>query len=314
MEIIPFTNKGVNDMESIKYGRKRSGIERELNEKISDWISSIKNDDVRKLAERDTVLMGGAIASMLLGEPINDFDIYFKTKETAKVVAEYYCKEFSLINDNEWNPIVREETIKNCKGIEEERICIFIESAGVAGENPEKYELFEQQPNATDDKEMDDKGKYRPLFLSQNAISLSNKMQIVIRFSGEPEKVFESYDFAHAMNYYDYKSNKLVLDLEALECLLSRTLVYRGSLYPIASIWRMKKFINRGWRISAGQQLKIMWQISELNLKDISVIREQITGVDAAYLHLLIDALEGVDGEKIDSTYVATVIDRIFGE
>jgi len=89
-------------------------------------------------------------------------------------------------------------------------------------------------------------------------------------------------------------------------------LIYKGSLYPIASIFRMKKFLERGWRITAGEQLKIMWQISELNLKNRYILREQLTGVDMAYMWQLIEALKNVESDKINSTYVAEIIDRIF--
>jgi len=114
------------------------------------------------------------------------------------------------------------------------------------------------------------------------------------------------------MCYWDHKEAILELPAKALECLLSRTLIYRGSLYPVASIFRMKKFIERGWRITAGQQLKIMWQISELDLKDFDVMREQLTGVDLAYMYQLIESLKNVDPEKINSAYIAAIIDKIF--
>jgi len=74
----------------------------------------------------------------------------------------------------------------------------------------------------------------------------------------------------------------------------------------------MKKFLDRGWRISAGEMLKIMWQISELDLKDQDMLREQLTGVDMAYMHELIAALKDVSADKINSTYIAEIIDRIF--
>ena len=74
----------------------------------------------------------------------------------------------------------------------------------------------------------------------------------------------------------------------------------------------MKKFLERGWRITAGQQMKIMWQISEIDLKDYSILREQLTGVDMAYMYQLINALQHVDPEKMNSAYVATIIDKIF--
>ena len=57
-----------------------------------------------------------------------------------------------------------------------------------------------------------------------------------------------------------------------------------------------------------------MWQISEIDLSDMNIMREQLTGVDQAYMWALIEALSGVDLDKINSTYVCEVIDRIFGD
>jgi hypothetical protein len=74
----------------------------------------------------------------------------------------------------------------------------------------------------------------------------------------------------------------------------------------------MKKFILRGWSISAGEILKIMFQISELDLKDPCVLEEQLVGVDVAYFDTLINILRGTDSEKIDSNFLNTVIDKVF--
>ena len=318
----------------IRYGRKRNGIKKELEAKIEDWLKSIDDLDTSILARRDVIVTGGSIASMLLGERINDFDIYFKTKETTEAVAKYYVEKFNKkhampnaegVDERSCIPIVRTETIKNIKGEEEDRVVIFIKSSGVAAETDTTYQYFEMTPPerhaaeefvdslVKEEEEALSAGeRYRPIFLSQNAITLSGKMQIVIRFFGEPDKIHDNYDFVHAMNYYDFSQRNLVLHPEALEALLSRTLIYKGSLYPIASIFRTKKFIERGWRITAGQLLKIMWQISEINLKDPATLREQLTGVDAAYMHQLVSALSDVDSDKINSAYVATLIDKIF--
>lgn len=278
----------------IKYGRKRSGIKKELQAKIAEWLLSIEDEKVREIAAENVIVTGGSIASMLLGEQVNDFDVYFKTKDAVRQVAWYYVDKYNKSHDTEYE--VKEETLKNIKGQEEDRIVVWIPSDGVAS--------GEGGPN--------DKSDYRVSFMSQNAITLTDKIQIVIRFYGDPQKIHDNYDFVHAMCYYDYDNNELVTTTEALESLMSRTLYYRGSLYPIASIFRTKKFLDRGWRIGAGQQLKIMWQISEIDLSDPVVMREQLTGVDMAYLFELIRALEGVDKDKINSTYVGEIIDRIF--
>lgn len=317
-------------MTEIRYGRKKNGIKKQLREKLDEWVETINDDEVRKLVKRNTIVTGGSIASMLLGETINDYDVYFRNKETALAVAKYYVAKFNEknslglgegVDENSCMPRVQEQTIKNIRGESEDRVCIYMKSSGVAGEGQETYQYFEDDRFRPEDAErfidsvvstVPGGAPYRVVFLSQNAITLSNQMQIVIRFYGEPEEIHNNYDFAHAMNYYDYWADVLVLKQEALECLLSRTLVYRGSLYPIASIFRTKKFIERGWRITAGQLLKIMWQISEIDLKDHAVVSEQMCGVDQAYMWQLVKALGEVDMTAVNSTYIATIIDRIF--
>jgi hypothetical protein len=313
-------------MNDIRYGRKRSGIKRELDNKIEDWLESITDETVRVVARKNVIVTGGAIASMLLGERINDFDVYFKTMEATRVVAEYYVNVFnessSVLKKRGGQPKVRLQEITNINDVMEERVVIWVDSGGTAEEDgydnyfetlseKEAMDLIEYGLREMSEEE-DALPKYRPVFMSQNAITLSDKIQIIIRFYGWPEAIHDNYDFAHAMCYYVHSSEELVFPAKAMECLLSRTLIYHGSLYPIASIFRMKKFVERGWRITAGQQLKIMWQISEIDLKDPMTLREQLTGVDMAYMYELIQALKGVEAEKINSTYIGAIIDRIF--
>lgn len=314
--------------ESIRYGRKRSGIKKQLHEKITEWIKSIDDSSVRELVSKNTIVTGGSIASMLLGEKINDYDVYMRDKVTTLAVANYYVKKF---NDNRkievgegveaCIPFVKEEVITNNKGNTEDVVGIYIKSAGVAAESQKVYEYFEGKPESAAQDFAESLGEkkvgnelYRPIFLSQNAITLNGDIQIVIRFYGEPDKIFENYDFQHAMSYFDYNLNALVCPPEALECLLSRTLIYKGSLFPIATLMRVRKFLDRGWRISAGQLLKIAFQISELDLTDKETVRQQLTGVDAAYFHQLLSAIEDTDPEKMNSAYISVIIDKIFSE
>lgn len=310
----------------IKYGRKRNGIRKQLRAKLDDWLESIEDEELRKVVANNVIVTGGAIASMLLGEPVNDYDVYFRDKETTLRVAEFYVKKFNENNKAKvaegvtpYAPEVRQESLLNIKGETEDRVVIYMKSAGVASENQGTYSYFENESadsveefSETLDDFFESGSRYRPVFLSQNAITLSDKMQLVIRFYGEPSRIHNNYDYVHAMCSYDYKRDEMTLPPKALEALLSRSLVYEGSLYPIASIFRAKKFLERGWRVNAGQLLKIMWQISEIDLTNFEVLREQLTGVDQAYLHQLIKALEGVDEDKITSAYVVKIIDRIF--
>ena len=73
----------------------RKVIKSILNKKIKDWVNSIEDEKVRNAVEKNTVVTGGAIASLLLNEEVKDFDIYFTNKETTKLVSEYYVKQFN---------------------------------------------------------------------------------------------------------------------------------------------------------------------------------------------------------------------------
>ena len=332
-------------------GMKTSTIKKLLSDRIETWLKSITDERVQKLARDNTIISGGAIASALAGDKINDYDIYFRNKETALAIANHYCALFNSQNGNKLSPngttcspVVKEMQIKNSKGNMEDRVVIYMKSSGVASETQTEYKYFESRPEDETDEfvsslaneesvdafdgatEMEtvasaveklapsvNKAPYRPVFLSDNAITLSGKIQLVIRFYGEPSQIHENYDYAHAMCYYTHWDHKLVCPPEALECILSKTLVYKGSLYPIASIFRVRKFIERGWRITAGQMLKIMFQISKLDLESPTVLRDQLLGVDQAYMHQLIRAIENKEStQRVDATYLAKLIDEIF--
>lgn len=214
-------------------------------------------------------------------------------------------------------------------GTKPDRIKIIIRSDGVAleqGERDKANEPFEDVYDVLDEadkidsdeleKQGDEKKRYRPVFLSTNAITLSNKIQIVIRFYGEPDEIHKNYDFVHCKNYFYFKDIKLTLRPEAMEAILAKELRYDGSKYPLCSIIRTRKFIGRGWIINAGQYLKMLFQVSELNLQDIDVLEDQLVGVDSAYFMQLVDALrlkQKSDKEfQINYPYVMSIIDRIF--
>lgn len=320
-------------------GMKAKTIKSILRKKYDDFLKSIDDDNVRSLLEKNGIITGGCIASMLLGEQIRDFDLYLKNRETALAVAKYYVSRFKSKNKHGIDvPIFVDENT-------EDRVRIVVKSAGVSSENGSEkpYEYFEGRAdgdpaaseylsdvmdnpfdieNTLDDikdllKDQTDKPeenlrRYRPVFLSTNAITLSDKIQIVLRFYGDPEEIHKNYDFVHATNYWCSWNNELVLQPKALESLLSKELRYVGSKYPICSLIRVRKFIERGWRINAGQILKMSMQVSELDLKDPAVLQEQTTGVDAAFFVELMRKVKEHNPDKVDSCYLCEIIDRMF--
>lgn len=104
----------------------------------------------------------------------------------------------------------------------------------------------------------------------------------------------------------------MILRPTALEALLARELRYVGSKYPLCSMIRVRKFVARGWSINAGQILKMAMQISALDLTDVKVLEDQLTGVDAAYFMEVMAKLKASDPEKVNSAYLIEIVDRMF--
>lgn len=282
-------------------------IRKALNAKIDNWLKSIDDEKIKKLIEDNVIITGGAIVSMLNGEEIHDYDVYFKTKEAVETISQYYVKKF-----NETHKVCAEVRVDDVG-----RVSIFISSAGVAGEIDDETEP--KAPEEVDPQEANEpevKAKYRPVYLSSNAITLSDKIQIVIRFYGEPDEIHKNYDFIHCTCVWTSWDNKLELPSRALEAIINKELFYTGSKYPLCSIIRSRKFISRGYTINAGQYLKMALQLNELDLHDVNVLRDQLVGVDSAYFEQAINSIkekQESDPEwQLDNSYLFEVINRIF--
>ncbi len=290
-----------------------------LRNKFNKFVESIKDETVKKLVMENSIITGGSIVSLLCNEQVNDYDIYFQDHDTALAVAGYYAEQYKQLNpESKETPHVRSDN---------GRIKIFIQSKGVAYDsdlmkevqyfdNGYRTDEFEADLDAVVDTMKNDTGEYNPIFLTCNAITLSNKIQLILRFYGPPEEIHENYDFVHCTCYYLPHTNKLVLPSDALECILTKELRYMGSKYPVCSVIRTRKFIKKGWMINGGHYLKMAYQISQLDLDNLEVLQDQLIGVDAYYFTQIIEILrekKEKDPEfKLDANYLSTLIDRIF--
>ena len=276
-----------------------------LRKKHNALLDSITDEKVRGLMEKNTIITGGCIVSMLLGEEVNDYDMYFTDKETVMAVANYYAEQFRKTH-SESNVTVTDE---------EGRVRIWIQSAGVAAEEDYTEEAPEDD-NETPQEVEQEKPKYRPVYLTSNAITLSDKVQLIIRFYGDAKEIHTNYDFVHCTNYWESSTGILSTPVVALQAILAKELVYQGSKYPLASVIRTRKFINRGWNINAGQYLKMCMQISDLDLHNADVLEDQLVGVDMAYFRSIINGIREKQEEdpffKLSTEYVCEIIDRVF--
>lgn len=295
-------------------------IKKSLNTKLKDWLNHVDDETVRKEIKNNAIITGGAIVSLLTGEKVHDYDVYFRTKESLLKVAGYYV--------NKWNEAHKDKRQAELRYNEDTgKVTVFIRSAGVAEDDEaEEFPFAEESPNNEDDqdgeittKESDNesvKEAYRPVFLTSNAITLSDKIQIVTRFYGDVNEIHKNYDFVHCTCAWSSWDNVLRLPERALECIINKELYYIGSKYPLCSIVRTRKYLKRGYTINAGQYLKMCLQLDELDLHDVEVLKDQLVGVDSAYFEMAIAAIESKKNEDpswtFDNTYLFEVINRIF--
>lgn len=322
-----------------------------IGRKLNEWLESVTDKALCDIIKENIVITGGCFPSMIQNEAPKDFDCYFKTKEATKKVAEYYVKQWNESHKDKRNKLGKACQVFVLDGAEPskelleyyqisaidqsksrmiantppERLKIIFPSDGVVGDPQEvraNEELGDVLNNIAeiDETKADEiieqeKRKYFPVFLSTNAITLSNGIQIVVRFYGEPDKIHETYDFAHTKAYWTSDTGTIIPN-EVYDAVINKTLIYTGSKYPVCSIFRMRKFIERGWKINAGQMLKICMQVSDLDLTDIDTLEDQLVGVDSLYFMNLIEQFRRMKEKNADwdltPQYIISVIDKIF--
>ena len=147
-----------------------------------------------------------------------------------------------------------------------------------------------------------------------NAITLKNKLQFMLKYSGEAEKIVDSFDFAHLKAYMHPFQEPAIADY-IYRHIAEKELVYTGSLFPLASLLRTRKYIARGWHITGENMVKIVFDVTaifeiqktkpelEYNYDTIDAVRDELI-VDVDYF---VNQMSGIDPltimTKLESSY-----------
>src|SRR5210317_1124925 len=75
---------------------QRKTIQATIYKKVKSWVESLPEDLQEMRPEDRIIVSGGAIASMFLGEEVNDYDIYFTDMEIAYAIADHYTRLTSM--------------------------------------------------------------------------------------------------------------------------------------------------------------------------------------------------------------------------
>lgn len=288
--------------------------------KIDDLCKYIYKFDVDLSIElkKHCFVSGGAITSLLIGENPNDFDIYIDDVNVLEKICFFYT--------NQWNNNHKmKKTFNIIKHIEDNQqyVEIQVQSSGIVkdedidmDEQVDEYNVIPSEIIDDIDNIKEQTKEYKIKYITSNALSLTNDIQIVCRFCGKPSEIFKNYDFIHTMQAYVRFNDELLLNTKSLTSIMSKRLEYNGSLFPICSLFRMRKFIQRGWTISSMEILKIAYQISKLDLDNIEILKGQLIGCDYFYMLSFCNALQKWREENPDiefnSEYMFELIENVF--
>ncbi len=255
-------------------------------------------------------IAGGACVSNATRQPIHDIDLYFKTKEARDFFIEKIDGGIFYISKKEdlWKSLVIYDSLLESKAINVGEECQYIGNLKISSSEEEIDNkkvvcyLFENDyksyviPKPLFDKqkwmfnngydyvllernhfEVDDSTFYgnKSITLKKNGLIY----QFILRFYGDPKEMMEeTYDFQHCKIAYDLAENKYIASEDTWKCLSRRELIYVNSYYPISSIKRLYKYAERGFKFTTDEFVKIVKDISKMNLDNKFIIEDQVIG------------------------------------
>lgn len=205
-------------------------------------LRNLGEDAVKLLKTTNAIIAGGAITSIFTGAEINDYDIYFRSKEDiVTFIRNSYNEEGDPSDESEIYPLPEHK---------------FLDLGS--------YEFVCN--NHTQ----------RSISITHNGLNLQ---LIHFDFFEDAHAIFKSYDFHINMAAYDFMTDEFVLHDYFMTSIAARKLTFNpGTRYPIMSTLRVSKYLERGYTISKKEMFKIGLAIANLNIDSWETLEDQLSG------------------------------------
>ena len=123
------------------------------------------------------------------------------------------------------------------------------------------------------------------------------RYQIIKIYTGTPKDVIAKFDFTVCQAAWS-EQDKFTFGDGFFHHLAQRRLVVNvGTEFPISTLFRVRKYLRRGFTLSGIESIKLGLAIQKLEIKTTKELRRQIMGIDTLFLRELTDALKS-DEEK----------------
>lgn len=164
------------------------------------------------------------------------------------------------------------------------------------------------------------------IFESGNALTFryENKLyQIITKYitpksavyqkSWSAQDVISNFDFTVCMGAFNCGTSQWILYPNFLLDIAAHRLVFNvHSSYPICAMYRVLKYMRKGYELSASELVKLALSINKLKMESYMDLKEQLMGIDTLIFQELTDSLINQHGENapVDFGMVMREIDN----
>jgi hypothetical protein len=161
-------------------------------------------------------------------------------------------------------------------------------------------------------------------YKSMNAVTFkrkstrSNKVwcaQLITRFTGTPEEIFDDFDFTITQGCYDFELGSFVFGERFLQDIAKRRITYLGkSHFPICALYRTRKYQAKGYFLPGSTVMHIALSIVQLKISNYGELKQQLSGIDTCYLQNLLNQEKYGDALPVNyGEFLKDVFDSING-
>lgn len=139
------------------------------------------------------------------------------------------------------------------------------------------YKLIEYCDNNTRVESCTDKSVFSVMFENGNEVCLNI---ICLDTYKSPDDIFKTFDFSIVKGAFDMDSEEFYLHEEFLLDLSKRNLrCDTNTSFPLMSILRINKYLDRGYNISKNEIAKMLLKVSTLNISSIEEAEKHLGGL-----------------------------------
>lgn len=130
---------------------------------------------------------------------------------------------------------------------------------------------------------------YRASFETDNSTSLFKdglKVQLIkTYYISDIEHIINKFDFTVCTAGYFFDTEEFVFHKDFFKDLAAKRLVINPkTVYPISTLNRVRKYIDKGYSISGIEFIKLALAINQIQLSTYKDLREHILGIDTLFL------------------------------